>query len=504
MTGRIWRIMVVLHRYAGVAVSLLMAMWFLSGMVMMYVPYAPLPPPESLPPPPPIPFASCCDYGPLADDAAILLAQLSERAGAPLVRLRTPGQRDVLFDLARGEQVRVDAEGARAVALEAAARAAGRPAAVTGYAVVPFDQFTLGWAPRERPFHRFTFDDPDRTAVYVSAVTGGIAAWTTATYRTWNWLGTIPHFLYFEPLRVQQQLWNGSVVWTALLGTFLTAIGIVLGVAQLRRGKGARLSPYRGWFYWHHVTGLVFGVLALTFVFSGLVSMNPFGFLEGGGGGEAGLALGTAPRLKEVKDSLQVLRTELAGSGVVSLVSAPLDGRLYWMADFAQGPRQRLDAAGRAAPLTLDDLAQAARRVAGERAIREQGLMREEDAYYYAPRRGRSPGMAMPVYRLVVDDEEQTRYYLDAETGAPVLALDAAGRWQRWLFTGLHRLDFTAPMRAAPVRDIVMWLALLGGFALSATGVWLAVCRVRTDLAALRASLRRLAKAWAGGRPAGP
>ena len=35
------------------------------------------------------------------------------------------------------------------------------------------------------------------------------------------------------------------------------------------------------------LAGLVFGIFTLTFVVSGLVSMNPWGFLEGrGGGGE--------------------------------------------------------------------------------------------------------------------------------------------------------------------------------------------------------------------------
>ena len=33
----IWQVIVVLHRYLGVAVGLLMMMWFLSGIVMVYV-----------------------------------------------------------------------------------------------------------------------------------------------------------------------------------------------------------------------------------------------------------------------------------------------------------------------------------------------------------------------------------------------------------------------------------------------------------------------------------
>jgi tryptophan-rich sensory protein len=32
-----WQTLVVLHRYLGVAVGLLMVMWFASGIVMMYV-----------------------------------------------------------------------------------------------------------------------------------------------------------------------------------------------------------------------------------------------------------------------------------------------------------------------------------------------------------------------------------------------------------------------------------------------------------------------------------
>jgi len=40
MAGILWRAMVILHRYLGIAIGLLMAMWFVSGIVMMYVPYS--------------------------------------------------------------------------------------------------------------------------------------------------------------------------------------------------------------------------------------------------------------------------------------------------------------------------------------------------------------------------------------------------------------------------------------------------------------------------------
>ena len=36
---RLWLTLVVIHRYLGVALGLLMLLWFVSGIVMMYVPY---------------------------------------------------------------------------------------------------------------------------------------------------------------------------------------------------------------------------------------------------------------------------------------------------------------------------------------------------------------------------------------------------------------------------------------------------------------------------------
>jgi uncharacterized iron-regulated membrane protein len=495
MAGILWRAMVILHRYLGIAIGLLMAMWFVSGIVMMYVPYSHVQAAEHLSIQQPIPWQSCCKYGAVTDDAPVSRAQVVDHLGAPALRMRVPGRPDFLFDLTRGVLTPVDSDMARKVALQAAKTMIGQPASVVDYAQLQYDQFTLGQAARDRPFHRFTFDDPGQTAIYVSGATGRVVTWTTASHRFWNWLGTIPHFLYFQSLRVQPELWTQTVIWTSLLGTFLTVVGLVLGIAQFGRGRGRNLSPYRGWFWWHHVVGLVFGVLTLTWVFSGLVSMNPWGFLESGGGLDASVIQGPSPRWKDVKASLETLRTRLAGSGVVRLASAPLDGKLYWMATFEDGGSRRLDASGAPAPVTEAELAAAARRLAGSVAIAEQGLMNEPDAYYYALQRRRFEDIALPYYRIILNDGEQTRVYLDAATGAPVHGVDQAGRWRRWLFSGLHRLDFAAWMRERPFRDALMWLTLLGGLALSITGVWLAVRRVRSDVILSWQWFRRLATA---------
>jgi hypothetical protein len=78
--------------------------------------------------------------------------------------------------------------------------------------------------------------------------------------RFWNWLGTVPHWLYFTKLRQNAALWSNVVIYTSLVGCFLTVFGLFLGVWPLRRRADSRWhSPYRGWKYWHPVPGLVFG-----------------------------------------------------------------------------------------------------------------------------------------------------------------------------------------------------------------------------------------------------
>jgi hypothetical protein len=37
MTNVLWRTLVILHRYLGIAVGVVMLIWFASGIVMMYV-----------------------------------------------------------------------------------------------------------------------------------------------------------------------------------------------------------------------------------------------------------------------------------------------------------------------------------------------------------------------------------------------------------------------------------------------------------------------------------
>jgi PepSY-associated TM region len=351
-----WRTLVILHRYLGVAVGLLMLIWFVSGVVMMYVGFPRPAGSERLHGLPPIAWGACCrvDAESVPDGQPVARAEIEMLLGTPVLRLPRVLVPIQTIELAQGKARPVDIDDANVVALAAAPSVGGQAPPLAAAEEIDEDQWTLNRYRQEQPIFRFTFDDPDRTVLYVSGASGRVVLRTTAAQRFWNWLGAIPHWLYFEQLRTDGLLWSRTVIWTSILGSFLTIIGIYLGIAQFKRGKDGRLSPYRGLFYLHHLAGLVFGVITLAFVASGLVSMNPWGFLDSRGGGERARLEGPPPRWADVKASILTLRARSVLA--VNLSLAPYGGKLFWLATGEDGVVTRLDASGDVAPIGVPDL----------------------------------------------------------------------------------------------------------------------------------------------------
>jgi uncharacterized iron-regulated membrane protein len=482
---RVWLTLVILHRYLGVALGLLMLVWFLSGIVMMYVPYPQRGESERTAALAPIPWEQCCNFSgvTLAGGNLIEAAQVENVADRFVMRLRSSGA-PIVTDLTNGNLLKIGEADADRIAEITAERIVGGAPAPGPAELIERDQWTVGDNGVNRsPFYRFAFEDADDTRLYVSSITGEVVVWTTREQRFWNWLGAIPHWLYFTELRRNGQLWGQVIIWMSLLGTFLTVIGLYLGIARFRTGRDRALSPYHGWFYWHHLTGLFFGVVTLTWVVSGLFSMQPWGFLESSPGNERQALAGAYPQWGEVQASLDTIRNE-ATTDIVSLRAVPFGGNLFWLATHQDGRVTRLDDRGNPTPLTRDDLAEAAKLLAGDRAIESAEMLPAEDAYYFRFQQGfaeRDP-LALPVYRIVLDDAEATRHYVSPTTGQLLLRVDAAERGYRWLFHGLHRWDFTATLRSRPLWDIVVLFLMIGSTLGVATGVYLAVRRIRLDL----------------------
>ncbi len=128
------------------------------------------------------------------------------------------------------------------------------------------------------PMHKISVDDDFHTNLYISEDTGEVALMTTRASRALAWVAAIPHWMYFAPLRVKDDLWRQVVLWTSGVGGILALLGIILAFTQFP-------VRYSGVMRWHYVTGTFFGIFTLTWVFSGWLSMEPYVWASGGGTG---------------------------------------------------------------------------------------------------------------------------------------------------------------------------------------------------------------------------
>jgi hypothetical protein len=465
------RLILLLHRYLGIAVGALMVMWCLSGIVMMYVSYPALGEGVRLKHLQPIAWRDCCKVADtLRADIDLERIWIEMLDGRPVL---FSGGESPPVDLTTGSRLE-EISAAQAATVAKSYGASVSSAAPHLLGLIDRDQWTVsGEFNSARPLYHFGLADAAGTELYVSSRNGRAVQMTTARERFWSWLGAVPHWLYFTELRQHPKIWSQLVIYASLLGCFLAGVGIYLGIRQLQTRPAGRWSPYVGFNLWHHIAGLVFGVFALTWVLSGLLSMNPWGWLQGAGAQAESTAIEGAPGSSAAGLGVVLQNLVSADPAVVSLKAAPLNGELYFVATGASGERLRLDERGAPMPLSGAELKFLARALGSGATPSVPELLTQEDGYYFSHHRELA---ALPVYRLVL--ASGTRYYLDSVSGMLLAKLDAGSRAYRWLHEGLHRLDFAAGLRARPQWDLIMLLLMSGVTVLCATGAYLGYRRV--------------------------
>lgn len=467
------RIVLVIHRYLAVAVGLLMALWCLSGFVMMYQSFPSFTTAERLATLAPLDLSSCCQTAFLPEDTAPAADfRIEMLNGRPV--LRRSGEPP--FDLTTGAPLRALHQAELLQVADRYAAQRGLAAQPRWVETVDIDQWSIQSARHNQPAHRIALDDDARTELYINGATGEIFQDTSRRERVLAWLGAIPHWLYPTFLRSKGVLWTQLVIWTAAIGTFLTLTGLYVGISRMRRpSREQRVSPFRGWWYWHHLSGLLFGVLALTWVFSGLLTVNPGGvFLGGDFGASLRPQLSGTPTVASLRSFLQSAPGQIEGDEYVQLRAQPFRGELHVLGLRADGSATRLGASGQPAPLSATDIRLAVESLPAAATSLE--LLTTGDAYYYGHKRN----IELPVYRAILDDAPRTRLYISPTTGS-WRTVDQDGRAARWLVVGLHSLDFPW-LRQRPAWDIVTLLLLAGVTTLCTTGAWMALQRVRRDL----------------------
>ena len=518
MTSLLHRCLILVHRYLGIPLSALFVVWFASGIVMMYTGDMPRLTPElRLERLPELDF----DRVALAPAAAARRAYLSPtpQTATLLTVMDRPAYRFDGVTVFADTGERLDEVGPTA-ATAVASRFAGEPSGDVEYVgtLTEPDQWTLVER-RQLPLHKVVVDDAASTEIYVSPRTGEVVMMTTRGSRALAWVGAIPHWIYFTALRTNQPLWYDIVVWASTIGCLLAVLGLVLGVTQFRwrlrwgdarstRGFRARI-PYAGWMRWHYLTGVVFGLVTLTWVFSGLLSMDPYAWnnargldvprdaLSGGpldlarfpamdsrawhrvAGGRPVKEIGLLRIQDEPYYAVRVgTRTADAGQVRVARVQpSSSDGE----SSDDTGPI--LVAADtltvRDKPFSVEALLKRLTAAVPEVPVVESEVLADYDAYYYARGNSRERQAPLPVLRVKFGDPMETWVYVDPALSRVVAREHRYTRVERWLFNGLHSLDFAFWYDRRPLWDIGVIALSLGGLASSGIGLWLGCGRMR-------------------------
>src|SRR5262249_43132543 len=145
---------------------------------------------------------------------------------------------------------------------------------------------------------------------------------------------------------------------------------------------------YRGWMRWHYATGAFFGVFALTWVFSGLLSMDPWNWSVGGGlGSEIRAVLSGGALNAENFPALDLAQvSSVVGAPIKEVEFNRIQGEPYYVVRTAE---KRLLLSAKTAqlrkePFTVDSLMSLVAKAYPNIPILESQLLKNYDSYYYS------------------------------------------------------------------------------------------------------------------------
>jgi hypothetical protein len=470
------------HRYLGIFLGVLMVVWCLSGFIMMYKSYPELTETDLLSLLPTFSNENCCTELSLPglDEQEYQQFHLQMLEGMPVLHLEVEDGRLITIDLKHNRVFHsIQTMFAEQMVDEFSLRS-GYPDAQLE-STIHNDQWTVyGAYDPHRPLYQVNAHDPVGTQWYLSSRTGEIVQLTTREERVWGFLGAVIHWLYPTILREKVTLWSQTVIWLTIIGIFLTATGLFFGLRQYKQRQSGRMSPYQGLSFWHHYSGLLFGVLTFSWVLSGLFSMQPWGLMEGEGvQSEQAMLRGGSINWQTINSILPTIEDIQLPVNTVKIEGSLLQGQLALYSVSENGNKFRFSP-DKLEPLSLDEnrLQELAAALSPEGMPIEAGMLYEEDSYFY----NHHVAVQLPAYRVIANDGKRTHFYLDPVNGKILDKIDTEDKWYRWLHYGLHRGDFTLFLRSRPAWDIFMWVLLLGVTSVCITGMCMGFRRLQRGL----------------------
>ena len=261
------RTLVRLHRWSSVLCGIVVTLWFASGFVMLFHSY---PTPTAATKRMLMPALSIDQAVP---DWPVTTEVIRWRSfGDELIQTSEENHQEQHRNLSRSHAVEVDEAHFRREVLRVHGVAATDVTLITEP-----DQWTLYPSMRQQlPAYRVELNDG--RFWYVSKHTGQTIQYATWPQRVWAYLGPIPHWVYPRVLVQYRQAWRYLILMIASIGLVTTTAGLLIGLRSLRRYR----SPFTsGVLRLHHWLGLTFGLVTWTWLFSGVLSLQPFDWSSG-------------------------------------------------------------------------------------------------------------------------------------------------------------------------------------------------------------------------------
>ncbi len=388
------------------------------------------------------------------------------------------------------------------------------------------------------PMHRIAMNDPAGTEYYVSEKSADIVQKTDRRGRILAYSGYIIHNLFFFRQRPWWTTFLDYVAWAAML-MVLTGVVVGIWRVSLKprfRKKGTlSYTPYSGWMKWHHYAGLIFGLFSITWILSGMIPISTFPIsgwtnvskrVESNG---EGFIMGNpvvSPRSSMTKDmanaitggplKLQLIQVENLQTAIAQIQQrfAPKEleliqfrGEPYllgyqppttkpaaeqWITNnsinFVNLPQDNPHLFvsishpenGVMTSFSKEVMEQASREAMPKVPVIDREWLTDYDDYYHQTtpsfELGRhKPAYVLPVLRTRYNDENQTWLYFTPSL-AQMVKFDKFDRANRWLYYGLHVMDWPHLFSRRPLWDIVT-IALLSGLAAMSITTVLPACR---------------------------
>jgi hypothetical protein len=226
---------------------------------------------------------------------------------------------------------------------------------------------------------------------------------------------------------------------------------------------------------WHYILGYGFGLVTFTWIFSGLASMNPGNWSPGPEPtlSERQAFAGGPLEMRYFQTYLPAAASSLMGCLRPKELELILsDGKPYYLGRQDSKTVRLLSGTRDATNVCLtqvstEDVLTASSHVAAGSYVADSALLTSYDAYYY----DRHDIKPLPVLRVRLNDARKTVLYVNPRTGLIEARYTNKSRLERWLYNGLHSLDFPFLYHHRPLWDVTVIVLSIGGFLLSGTGI---------------------------------